>query len=278
MSYPMLRAFWIVTALVISCGAAAADEAVIYKEVNSEPISRRSVQERAYLAQPLDRTMNANQIAVSNSISAGRRVGRPLENGGLENQLGIGAGLTQWLTVDAFGSLASSPGATRASYGATARFRVLDQTTNKVANLVLSGGALQEHDGVPVAQVSVAAGRDFGKTNLTLSSLFEKAFAKDRDQADAVVSLGTSYAFTQDVRAGLEAIGEDLEAFFEPEVAEGGARLVAGPSLIIEMLEKKLSLGFNAGAGVAYLPRPTLSGDPQRTEAYVGRARLVYTF
>lgn len=238
----------------------------------------RVVQERPYVSQPLDRVMNARQTAVINTLSSGRRVGRPLQQGGFENQVMVAYAITDWLTVETFGAIASVPAGRSHSFGSNARFLVLDQRRNQGLNLVLTGSALREHDGAPVLQASYAAGRDFGRANVTTSGIFEKAFARNRDAVDAILSFGLSYAVLRDARLGIEAVSEDLEAFWETEEAEGGARLVVGPTLVVELADQRLNLGLHAGAGVAYLPRPTPSGEPQRVSAMGGRLRLAYTF
>ena len=52
----------------------------------------------------------------------------------------------------------------------------------------------------------------------------------DRDAADLRVTAGQGFACGTTLRCAFEFAGEDLEGFFEAE-AEGGARLVLGPSL-----------------------------------------------
>lgn len=263
-------------ALIVLAGAAgpaAAD--TVYKEV-VPVVARRDVQERPYVAQPVDRVMNAGQASVGTQVAAGRRAGRALQNGGFENILGMAYGVSDRILVEGFASAAQEmPGS---SYGAGARFHVLRQEDGLPVNVLLAVNGLREYGGAPVAQAVYTVGRDFGKLNLATSGVFEKAFAPDRDEVDAVLSLGTAYAVVPWLRLGIEAVGEDLEAFFEEEEAEGGARFVVGPTLVMELLEHRLNFGVNAGGGVAYVERPTISGDPVSETAFVTRARLAYTF
>jgi hypothetical protein len=60
---------------------------------------------------------------------------------------------------------------------------------------------------------------------------FEKAFDKSRDGIDLITSLGFHHRITGRLFAGVEAVGEDLEGFWETDEAEGGAKLLVGPSL-----------------------------------------------
>lgn len=260
-------------AVIGAAGTAEAD--TVYKEV-VPVVVRRDVQERPYVAQPVDRVMNAGQASVGTQVSTGRRAGRALQNGGFENVLGMAFGASDRISVEGYASLAQEmPGA---SYGVGARFHVVRQDDGLPINVLLGANGLREYGGTPVAQAVYTVGRDFGKLNVATSGVFEKAFAPDRDEVDAVLSLGTAYAVVPWIRLGIEAVGEDLEAFFEEEEAEGGARFVAGPTLVMELLERRLNFGVNAGGGLAYVERPTPTGDPVTKTAFVTRARLAYTF
>ena len=77
--------------------------------------------------------------------------------------------------------------------------------------------------------------------------LFEKAFAANRDAIDVITSLGFHYCLTGSLYGGFEAIGEDLEGFWDSEEAEGGAKLMVGPSL--NMTPKKSRLSFSVSGG-----------------------------
>jgi len=60
---------------------------------------------------------------------------------------------------------------------------------------------------------------------------FEKAFDKDRDGVDVISSIGIHRQVSGAFFAGIEAVGQDLEGFWETDEAEGGTRLLVGPSL-----------------------------------------------
>ncbi len=59
---------------------------------------------------------------------------------------------------------------------------------------------------------------------------FEKAFATGRDGIDLISSVGVHRKITNQLFGGFEAVGQDLEGFWSDD-AEGGARLLVGPSL-----------------------------------------------
>ncbi|MBK5194341.1 MAG: hypothetical protein JJE07_14300, partial [Flavobacteriaceae bacterium] len=73
--------------------------------------------------------------------------------------------------------------------------------------------------------------------------LFEKALAANRDQIDVITSMGFHYRFFGELYGGIEAVGEDLEGFWDKEEAEGGAKLLVGPS--INMAPKHSRLSFS---------------------------------
>jgi hypothetical protein len=77
--------------------------------------------------------------------------------------------------------------------------------------------------------------------------LFEKTFASNRDAVDVITSLGVHYCFTPGFSGGVEAIGEDLEGFWDKEEAEGGAKILVGPSLNIEPKKTRFSFCVSGG-------------------------------
>ena len=88
------------------------------------------------------------------------------------------------------------------------------------------------------------------------------------------------YALTPTTQIGLELLGEDLEGLWEREEAEGGARLLAGPSFGAE-LGGGFRLRLNTGATLLVAPHPTLGASDARraTQAgFLGRIVLGYEF
>jgi hypothetical protein len=99
--------------------------------------------------------------------------------------------------------------------------------------LAAGGGVLHEPGGVNVLLARVAAGRNTDSSRLHGNVLFQKPMSSERDALDLITSVGWARKLSHGVSLGVEAIGEDLEGFWETEEAEGGARLLAGPSLHI---------------------------------------------
>lgn len=77
--------------------------------------------------------------------------------------------------------------------------------------------------------------------------LLEKAFAGNRDAIDVITSLGVHYRMVGEFYGGLEAVGEDLEGFWDEEEAEGGAKLLVGPSFSLTPKKSRLSFSLSGG-------------------------------
>ena len=97
--------------------------------------------------------------------------------------------------------------------------------------LAAGGGVLHEAGGVDVLLARIASGREFDKWRLHGNVVLQKPFSAGRDAMDAIISAGWARRLGSAVSLGVEGIGEDLEGFWDPAEAEGGARLMIGPSL-----------------------------------------------
>ena len=101
------------------------------------------------------------------------------------------------------------------------------------ASVAGGGGIRQEWDGTRVLVGRVLSGADLGRGRLQGSLVLERALASTmrRDAADVVISVGWTRRLGNRLAVGVEGIGQDLEGFWDAEEAEGGARLLVGPSL-----------------------------------------------
>ncbi|WP_199269683.1 hypothetical protein [Mucilaginibacter lacusdianchii] len=86
---------------------------------------------------------------------------------------------------------------------------------------------------------------------------FEKAFASSRDDIDLVTSVGFHHRVWGSLYAGVEAVGQDLEGFWEADEAEGGARLLVGPSLNYVPIRSRFAFSVSGGP-VFYATRSTV--------------------
>ncbi|MBC6112616.1 hypothetical protein ACFOG5_23995 [Pedobacter fastidiosus] len=86
---------------------------------------------------------------------------------------------------------------------------------------------------------------------------FEKAFDKTRDKLDFISGLGFQHQITNGFYLGFEALGQDLEGFWEKDEAEGGAKVMVGPSINLSPSRSKLSFSLSGGP-VFYVTRSSV--------------------
>ena len=138
------------------------------------------------------------------------------------------------------------------------------------------GGVLHEAGGVNVLLARVVAGHSTEVWNLQGNLLLQKPMSSGRDAIDLITSVGWSRTLVRGVALGVEAIGEDLEGFWEPNEAEGGARLLAGPSVRIAPNGRRWQL--IAMGGPMFHPSDTGRASGALRELPPDRARTGYAF
>lgn len=115
-------------------------------------------------------------------------------------------------------------------------------------------GASRDWSNVKSAISRVALSYDQNKWRATGNLRFEKAFDSKRDKLDFISSLGFQYRLAPALFFGFEAVGQDLEGFWDKDEAEGGAKLMLGPSINLSPQHSKLSFSV-AGGPVFYATR-----------------------
>jgi hypothetical protein len=169
------------------------------------------------------------QVLVDYDVGVGERAFHHDTENGPEQRIGVQASLGRWTLVGRVG-LASVDGAYPSSQQGEVLFSMLTQRSSGVA-LAMGGGMLREAGGVDVALARIIAGREYDQWRLHGNVLFQKPLAANRDTIDLVTSVGWARRLNTAVSLGIEGIGEDLEGFWDQAEAEGGARLLVGPSL-----------------------------------------------
>src|SRR5262245_50033872 len=115
------------------------------------------------------------------------------------------------------------------------------------AALAAGGGVLHEAGGANVLLARVVAGHNAESWRLQGNLLFQKPMSSVRDTVDLMTSVGWARKLPRGVSLGVEAVGEDLEGFWESEETEGGARLLVGPSLHISPAGQRWQLIATGG-------------------------------
>jgi hypothetical protein len=163
---------------------------------------------------------------------------------GPEHRLGVQASLQRWTFLGRVG-IALKGDSYRTSKQGEILYSIFTQESG--FGLAAGGGVLHEAGGVDVLLARIASGREFDKWRLHGNVVLQKPFSAGRDAMDAIISAGWARRLGSAVSLGVEGIGEDLEGFWNPAEAEGGARLMVGPSLHLAPSGSKWQLSVAGG-------------------------------
>jgi hypothetical protein len=117
------------------------------------------------------------------------------------------------------------------------------------------GGVMHEVDGTNVLLARAIGSHEAASWRIHGNVLMQKPLDPARDAIDLITSVGWARHVTRALALGVEAVGEDLEGFWEQEEAEGGARLLVGPSLQFAPAGRRWQLV--AAGGPTFHPRDT---------------------
>jgi len=200
-----------------------------------------------------------------------------------EQRFGIQAALGHRLTFLGRVGLASDDRDLRSSQQGEVLYSLVQSPTSE-GSLALGMGMRHETNGVNVLLGRVAAGRSFSAWRLDGNALFEKPFSIGRDSVDLITSFGVARRLLPALYTGVELIGEDLEGFWEVEEAEGGARVLIGPSIRVAPTGKRWQVSAASGP-VIHATRSGRSSEATRGlphsgsgNGYAVRAALSYGF
>lgn len=172
------------------------------------------------------------------------------------HEVGAEVGLLPRLSVRLYGlgELGLRASDAYATAGAEARVRVLG-AANGPLQLTLGAGGLREFSGDMALQGRVVASAMWGPMRFTADVLFEHSFRMHADPIDVIVTAGASYAITSYLRAGVEYMGQDFEAEFDPAELEGPRHLL-GPTLAVRLLSQRLQIVGGPSFGLTPLSPP----------------------
>jgi hypothetical protein len=210
----------------------------------------------------------------------GQRTGEPFGYDGVEQRFGVQGRLGAGFTLLGHVGLGIGDVATRSSQQAEVLKDLLGSTST--VRFAVGVGGRREWEGTSTALARVCLGWSSRKTVLFGNALIEKPFAAGRDAVDLITTLGWLQNVGHGLRLGVEAVGEDLEGFWEAEEAEGGAKLYAGPALHWTAPAGRLWLSAGGGP-IVYATRSSRSSPaPRPLEAtgngFTMRVSVGYTF
>ncbi len=182
------------------------------------------------------------------SGSYGERVQRPMGFDGVSQQLSVKGYLGKRYTLHANVAVGIAED-NKASSAQQAEVIRNFLGGNKYMGFRIGGGLGARRDFSSDFSVLGRITSEYMVSRWTLggNALLEKVLAGHHDAIDVLLSMGCHYRFTGNFYGGVEAIGEDLEGFWDKHEAEGGAKLMVGPSLNLMPSESKFSFSVSGG-------------------------------
>jgi len=160
----------------------------------------------------------------------GEQTVQALAEKGVDQRVSVQGALGAGFTVRGqFGLAIESEAGARSSQEAELLKDILSRPGG--LSLAVGVGVRREWDGTTTWLGRIVVGRAFTPSWLYGNLRVEKSFAAGRDEVDLIATAGWLYRVGPALHVGVEAVAQDLEGFWEPEEAEGGARVFAGPSL-----------------------------------------------
>lgn len=211
--------------------------------------------EAAYVYQRTPASAQDTAVAIELESAVGTRDARPFGEQGVE-QAGRVELRRGRFTVGVRAGALMSEGEVYGGVLADAGVLLLEQGSAPV-DLHLRAGVLRDYRQDIAVRATMTVGRTWGRTNLSALGFTEVPLSEGRDTVDVVFGLGGSVLVRDWLRVGGELIGEDLEGFWEEEEAEGGARLLVGPTVWLAP-GARYDIKLNAAAFIA----PGIGGEP----------------
>lgn len=174
----------------------------------------------------------------------GERTFEPVAGDRLEQAIGLRAALNRSLTLLARTGVAIGASDTRVSPRGELLF---SRTAGRSLRWAAGVGYGREYSRTDVMLARVGLGRVTSRSMVSGNLLFEKPMSGDRDAVDLITTIGAGRRVGSAVTLSVEAVGQDLEGFWDPEEKEGGARLLFGPTIAIAPPAAKWQLSVGGG-------------------------------
>ena len=197
---------------------------------------------------------------------------------GLESRVGFEARVTRRILLLADVGVGISESDSPATYRAEVFYNLL-AGKDRPFHLALGSGYRREAEGVSVWLGRLVAEHRRDANRFLGDLRFEKPFDRERDEIDAIVTLAAARTFGRGFSGGFEVLGEDLEALWTPNEAEGGARILVGPSMHWVRSDRRLLATLAGGPVFRLNANDQASAAPRELgNGYVIRASLACIF
>jgi hypothetical protein len=244
-------------------------------------LSAAAAQDRPFLLSVTTALHDARPaLRIDYDVGAGERAFQSDTANQPEQRIGIHATRGRLTLIGRVG-VSDSGSSYQSSQAGEVLVSLFDQKSRRFG-LAAGGGVQHEAGGVNVLLARVVTGRESEAWRLHGNLLFQRPLASDRDRVDLITTVGWAMKLNRSVALGVEGIGEDLEGFWDPTEAEGGARLLVGPSLHVAPSGRRWQ--FTATGGPTFHPSDTgrrndalrdLPSDNRRI-GYAVRAGVTY--
>lgn len=193
-------------------------------------------------------TQEDSKWSLNYSGSYGERVQGPFGYDGVSQQVSVKGYLGKQFTLYANAGIGiSRSGAVSSTQQAEILHDFIGGRRNMGLRLGLGLGINNDFSNAKSLLGRITGSFDATRFKASGNLLLEHTFTKNRDEVDVITNLGFHYRLLGRLYAGFEAVGEDLEGFWDEEEAEGGAKLMVGPSL--NMTSKNSGISFSLSGG-----------------------------
>lgn len=189
-----------------------------------------------------------NNFNVNFESAYGQKTFLPMGVDDLEQNIGFHTNIFENVHLLDRTGIAFTNGSTKFSQQIELLRNFLNTSNNDILDLSAGLGYVYEFSEVNVMISRFMLGKQFENWQLYSNVLLEHAFAENRDAVDLTTSIGFAYNIANNIKLGFEAVGQDLEGFWEIEEAEGGAQFYIGPSLSFAIPESILNITLGGGA------------------------------
>ena len=217
-------------------------------------IASARAQARPFLYTLVPAQSQARGASVYADLAYGHTVFAGLGPEAFEQRVGVQLRLSARLTLAAQAGWAPNDPSTPSAASAQAEAVASLVPAGSPLVLAIGVGGEEDYRRTPVALGRAVAGYRWARTLAVANVRFEHAFPQStdgvpdhRDALDVISTLGVMHELGPGVRAGFESVAEDLEGFFETDEAEGGAKLMIGPSLGLGPRDARWTLQITTG-------------------------------
>ena len=198
---------------------------------------------------------SASTFRLEYDVGAGEQMFQSSTASQPEQRVAAQASWRRLTVIGRFGVVAVSDAPKRSTQSGELLVSLLDQQRFRIS-MAAGGGVQREADGVSVLLSRVAVAHDAPNWRLHGNVVFQKPLDPNRDSIDLAFTSGWCHTVASGVALGIEEVAEDLEGFWDPNEAEGGARILVGPSF--HLAPHGHAWQFTATGGPSF--HPTSSG------------------